>query len=168
MARMPRLVVPGYPHHATQCGNRRQRTFPSEDNYRHYITLLSESAREAETEIWAYCLMPNHGHLVMVPSTEDGLRATGPNRSASTIELAVRLAVPNSSKPSSNKPAKPWHPNAPAPNHTQRVRYTVPGIARNCVPGIANLFQKFRHYCVELFRILQVHYMPCIRGYKQL
>jgi hypothetical protein len=28
--------------------------------------------------------------------------------------------------------------------------------------------QKFRHYSVELFRILQVHYMPCIRGYKQL
>ena len=76
MARMPRLVVPGYPHHITQRGNRRQRTFFGEDDYRHYIMLVSESAREAETEIWAYCLMPNHVHLVMVPSTEDGLRAT--------------------------------------------------------------------------------------------
>ena len=76
MARMPRLVVPGYPHHVTQRGNRRQRTFFTEDDYRHYIALVSESAREAETEIWAHCLMPNHVHLVMVPSTEDGLRAT--------------------------------------------------------------------------------------------
>jgi putative transposase len=49
MARMPRLVVPGYPHHVTQRGNRRQRTFSTEDDYRHYIALVSESAREAET-----------------------------------------------------------------------------------------------------------------------
>ena len=76
MARMPRLVVPGYPHHVTQRGNRRQRTFFNEDDYLNYIVLVSESAREAETEVWAYCLMPNHVHLVMVPSTEDGLRAT--------------------------------------------------------------------------------------------
>ena len=76
MARMPRLVVPGYPHHVTQRGNRRQRTFFTDDDYRHYIALVSESARQTETEIWSYCLMPNHVHLVMVPSTEDGLRAT--------------------------------------------------------------------------------------------
>ncbi len=76
MARMPRLVVPGYPHHVTQRGNRRQRTFFTEDDYRYYLALVFESARQAETEIWAYCLMPNHVHLVMVPNTEDGLRAT--------------------------------------------------------------------------------------------
>jgi putative transposase len=73
---MPRLVVPGYPHHVTQRGNRRQRTFFTEDDYRYYLALVFESARQAETEIWAYCLMPNHVHLVMVPNTEDGLRAT--------------------------------------------------------------------------------------------
>jgi len=76
MARMPRFVVPGYPHHVTQRGNRRQRTFFGEDDYRHYIDLVAASAREAETKIWAYCLMPNHVHLVMLPSTQDGLRAT--------------------------------------------------------------------------------------------
>ena len=76
MARMTRLVVPGYPHHVTQRGNRRQQTFFCEGDYRHYIALMSESAGQAETEIWAYCLMPNHVHLVMVPSSADGLRAT--------------------------------------------------------------------------------------------
>jgi putative transposase len=25
-------------------------------------------------EIWGYCLMPNHVHLIAIPSTEDGLR----------------------------------------------------------------------------------------------
>lgn len=75
MARMPRIVVPGYPHHVTQRGNRRQKTFFCDDDYRYYIELLSEYAQQANTEIWAYCLMPNHVHLVMVPDQEDGLRA---------------------------------------------------------------------------------------------
>jgi len=76
MARMGRVVIPGYPHHVTQRGNRRQKTFFSDDDYRHYIELISEFSRQAETEVWAYCLMPNHVHLVMVPKHEDGLRAT--------------------------------------------------------------------------------------------
>lgn len=75
MARMARVVVPGYPHHVTQRGNRRQKTFFCEDDYRYYIELMAKFAREAGTEVWAYCLMPNHIHLVMVPSEEDGLRA---------------------------------------------------------------------------------------------
>ena len=76
MARMPRIVVPGYPHHVVQRGNRRQQTFFYENDYRHYVELLSEYAQQANTEIWAYCLMPNHVHLVMVPDREDGLRAS--------------------------------------------------------------------------------------------
>jgi len=75
MARMPRVVVPFYPHHVTQRGNRRQRTFFCDDDYFYYIDLLSEYSKQAETEIWAWCLMPNHVHLVMVPSHEDGLRS---------------------------------------------------------------------------------------------
>lgn len=74
MARLPRVVVPGYPHHVTQRGNRRQRTFFRKEDYGHYIELLAESVADSSTEIWAYCLMPNHVHLVMVPNEEDGLR----------------------------------------------------------------------------------------------
>lgn len=40
-----------------------------------YIEPLAEFAKQVETEIRAYCLMPNHVHLVMVPSHEDDLRA---------------------------------------------------------------------------------------------
>ena len=76
MARRPRLVVPFYPHHVTQRGNRRQKTFFCEDDYRYYIDLVSEYSELTGTEVWAYCMMPNHVHLVMVPVTEDGLRAT--------------------------------------------------------------------------------------------
>jgi REP element-mobilizing transposase RayT len=43
-------------------------------DYRHYIDLLTEFTAAAGTEVWAYCLMPNHVHLVLVPRTQDGLR----------------------------------------------------------------------------------------------
>lgn len=70
------MVVPDLPHHVTQRGNRRERVFFDESDYRAYLRLVSEGAREARTAIWAYCLMPNHVHFVMVPKHEDGLRAT--------------------------------------------------------------------------------------------
>jgi len=73
MARMARVVVPGYPHHVTQRGNRRQKTFFCDDDYRYYIELLTTYTKEYGTEVWSYCLMPNHVHLVMVPGVEDGL-----------------------------------------------------------------------------------------------
>ena len=76
MARMARVVVPGYPHHVTQRGNRRQKTFFCDDDYRYYIELLSTYSKEYGTDVLAYCLMPNHVHLVMVPREVDGLRAT--------------------------------------------------------------------------------------------
>ncbi len=75
MARMARLVVPGVPHHVTQRGNRRQDVFLVEDDYGVYIRLLGENSRARGLDIWAYCLMPNHVHLVCVPRTADALRA---------------------------------------------------------------------------------------------
>jgi len=76
MARMARVVVPGIPHHVTQRGVRRNDVFFCEGDYELYISLLSDFCLKCGTEIWAYCLMTNHIHLVMVPSTEDGLRAS--------------------------------------------------------------------------------------------
>jgi len=75
MARMARTVFPGIPHHVTQRGVRRMDVFQGDDDYRAYIDLIRESCRKTGTEIWAYCLMSNHVHLILVPSTEDGLRA---------------------------------------------------------------------------------------------
>lgn len=76
MPRIARLVVPGCPHHVTQRGNRREGVFFLSGDYRFYRYLLAEAARKARTEVWAYCLMPNHVHLILTPQNEDGLRAT--------------------------------------------------------------------------------------------
>lgn len=68
------MVVPGLPHHVTQRGNRRQQTFFNDDDYSAYLELMAEWCDEHGVEIWAYCLMPNHVHLIAVPQSEDGLR----------------------------------------------------------------------------------------------
>jgi putative transposase len=78
MARLGRIVAAGFPHHVTQRGNRREAIFFGPADYALYRDLLAERCRKASVEVWAYCLMPNHVHLVLVPSTADGLsRAIG-------------------------------------------------------------------------------------------
>jgi putative transposase len=74
MARLARVVVPGVPHHVTQRGNRRQATFFSEADYEAYLELMGEWCARCGVAVWAYCLMPNHVHLIVVPESEDGLR----------------------------------------------------------------------------------------------
>ena len=75
MPRAARLVVPGIPHHVVQRGNRRQRTFFSDADYRLYLRLLRAGCDSTGTAVWAWCLMPNHVHLILVPAAPDGLRA---------------------------------------------------------------------------------------------
>lgn len=74
MARIARVVAPGFPHHITQRGNRRQKTFFNDEDYQVYRDLISEWCSRYGVEVWAYCLMPNHIHLIAVPESEDGLR----------------------------------------------------------------------------------------------
>jgi putative transposase len=74
MARLARVVIPGLPHHITQRGNRRQQTFFSDEDYAAYAELMGQWCKALGVQIWCYCLMPNHVHLIAVPKTEEGLR----------------------------------------------------------------------------------------------
>jgi len=68
------VVIPGMPHHITQRGNRRQPTFFNDGDYAAYVELMADWCREERVEIWGYCLIPNHVHLIAVPASEEGLR----------------------------------------------------------------------------------------------
>jgi putative transposase len=75
MARLARVVAAGAPHLVTQRGNRGQKVFFSDADYKLYLELLAEGAHAAHTAVWAYALLPDRVHLLLVPSDEDGLRA---------------------------------------------------------------------------------------------
>lgn len=78
MPRMTRVVVPGLPHHVTQRGNRREAIFFEPGDQEIYRDLLAEHCRKSSVEVWAYCLMPNHVHLILAPNDAEGLaRALG-------------------------------------------------------------------------------------------
>jgi putative transposase len=73
MPRQARIVFPGIPHHVTQRGNRRERVFHTPGDRIAYLDLLGQCSGECGVEVVAYCLMPNHVHLVLVPNTQTGL-----------------------------------------------------------------------------------------------
>jgi putative transposase len=73
MARLPRLTLPGYPHHVIQRGNNRQAIFAKTADYQRLLDLLDDNARQFEVAIHAYVLMSNHFHLLLTPQTADGL-----------------------------------------------------------------------------------------------
>ena len=78
MARLSRITVPDLPHHVTQRGNRRQLVFVEHGDNALYRDLLAERCRANGVRCLAYCLMPNHVHLILVPTTSEGLsRAVG-------------------------------------------------------------------------------------------
>jgi putative transposase len=76
MPRIARLVAAGYPHHITQRGNYKQDTFLERSDYEYYLAWLEKYRRKYMLAILAYCLMPNHVHLVVVPEKQDSLART--------------------------------------------------------------------------------------------
>jgi putative transposase len=74
MPRRARIILPGHPHHVTQRGNRRQQVFFCDNDYKAYLKFLEASSESFSFAVWSYCLMTNHVHLLVVPSTESSLR----------------------------------------------------------------------------------------------
>ena len=60
------------PHHAAW--QPAAATFFNDEDYAAYLELMAQWCRDEGVEIWSYCLMPDHIHLIAVPSSEKGLR----------------------------------------------------------------------------------------------
>jgi len=67
MSRVARVVLPGFPHHVTQRGNRRTNIFVNRSDRDFYLSLIREAAERFGVSFRAYCLMTNHVHFVAVP-----------------------------------------------------------------------------------------------------
>jgi putative transposase len=73
MPRSGRIVLPQHPHHVTQRGVRSMRIFTSDEDRKEYLSLLSQRGKVFKLEFLAYCLMPNHVHLIVIPEDVEGL-----------------------------------------------------------------------------------------------
>jgi len=76
MPRISRPVAVEYPHHITQRGNYQQAVFEEEDDYIQYLQWLNEYCGKYFLKIWAYCLMGNHVHFIVVPMKDNSLAKT--------------------------------------------------------------------------------------------
>ena len=69
MARLQRVVLPGYPLHMMVRGHNSQDIFTTDEEKKSYLEWLRDAAREYELAIHAYALMPNHVHILATPKT---------------------------------------------------------------------------------------------------
>lgn len=65
MARRPRVFAPGLLYHVIGRGNQRQATFLRDADYQGYLERLAKYRQKHGVVVWAYCLMPNHVHLLV-------------------------------------------------------------------------------------------------------
>jgi len=73
MPRIARIIATGYPHHVTQRGNNRATVIFDDEDRKTYLKLLAIYSKKHNLQIWAYCLMDNHLHLLALPETETAL-----------------------------------------------------------------------------------------------
>jgi REP element-mobilizing transposase RayT len=70
VARRPRLFVPGLFYHVIVRGNQKQKTFLVDQDYQAYLERLAKYRKKYDIVLYAYCLMPNHVHLLLETSGE--------------------------------------------------------------------------------------------------
>jgi putative transposase len=66
-------VLPGIPHHITHKAGGSLPLFPTDYDKHFYLGTLKDQCECYEASIIGYCLMPNHIHLVLIPSEEECL-----------------------------------------------------------------------------------------------
>lgn len=76
MPRIARVVVPNLPHHVTQRGNFGQNVFEDDSDRHLYLKWLLEYGQRYKAKFWAYCLMDNHVHYIVVPENQKSLAMT--------------------------------------------------------------------------------------------
>ncbi len=82
MPRTARVIVPNMPHHIVQRGHDRKAVFVEDCDYQYYLDNLREWKQALGINVYSYCLMTNHIHLIVEPNDE----------TSAVSELMKRLA----------------------------------------------------------------------------
>ena len=73
MPRMPRGLSVGLVYHVLNRGNGRQAVFHKDKDYEVFIDLMKKANERYSVKLFAYCLMPNHFHMVLMPDQSKDL-----------------------------------------------------------------------------------------------
>jgi putative transposase len=71
--RIPRGQQGGYAYHIINRGNGRGTVFHKPEDYEAFLSLLAEAKKRQRVKLFAFCLMPNHFHLVVEPADQTAL-----------------------------------------------------------------------------------------------
>jgi putative transposase len=78
MGRPPRAATGGVVYHVLNRANARARIFDDDADYAAFLRIAAEAVERISMRLLAYCLMPNHWHLVLYPRNDGDLsRFTG-------------------------------------------------------------------------------------------
>ena len=83
MPRLPRAVADGLVYHALNRGNNRSAVFTNGGDYRAFLRALGQTQLRYAFELYGYCLMGNHFHLLLAPA---------PGQSVSRILQSLTVA----------------------------------------------------------------------------
>lgn len=67
MPRIARGLVDGFVYHILNRGNGKQQIFHKDQDYKAFINLMREAKDRYPVKIFAYSLMPNHFHMILMP-----------------------------------------------------------------------------------------------------
>lgn len=73
MARGPRIVLPNVVHHVVSRGNDKMAIFKNGQEKERYLRRFSLVAAEEKVWVQGYCIMDNHVHWLLTPTTANGL-----------------------------------------------------------------------------------------------
>jgi putative transposase len=75
MPRIARIDVSGYIYHVINRANARAQIFDNDKDYKNFEEILEEAVEKYDMGLLAYCLMPNHWHLVLYPKNDGDMKS---------------------------------------------------------------------------------------------
>src|SRR5664279_4030124 len=94
MARQLRVQYPGAIYHVMNRGDRREPILKDDADRQRFLETLAECCGKTDWQVHAFCLMPNHFHLVMETPKANLLAAGQPLRSYRWSSYPWYLAAP--------------------------------------------------------------------------
>lgn len=73
MPRQARITIPNFPHHVLNCSNNKEIIFSDDEDFKFFLRQVKKYKEKFGIKIYHYCIMPNHYHFLLVPSSSESL-----------------------------------------------------------------------------------------------